>query len=101
MPRYGITLGYQEDKCSVCGEEKEIRIIYDSEDHRIAKICDSCVSKQGKKSISEIIEEYGKKTTAEHIAILTKSQMEKSGFDLKGVKKELKKKIKESKQEKE
>jgi hypothetical protein len=87
MARFGLTLGYQTDKCSICGFKKEIRIVYDNEEHRIAKVCDTCVEDQGTKSISDIIEQYGKKTTAKHIDILTKEQMEKSGFELTGEKK--------------
>jgi hypothetical protein len=87
MSHYGLTLGYQADKCSICGFKKEIRIIYDSEEHKIAKVCDTCVEDQGTNSISDILGKYGKKTTAKHIAILTKEQMEKSGFGLTGEKK--------------
>jgi hypothetical protein len=87
MARFGLTLGYQADKCSICGFKKEIRIIYDSEEHKIAKVCDVCVEDQGTNSISDILGKYGKKTTAKHIAILTQEQMEKQGFDLNGIKK--------------
>jgi len=86
MPRYGITLGYEKDKCSVCGKEKEIRYIYDSKEHKVVKVCDECVEKIGALSIKKVIEKYGEKTSEDHIKILTKEQLEKSGFELKGKK---------------
>ena len=87
MARYGLTLGYQKDKCSICKFKKEIRIIFDNEAHKIAKICDRCVEEQGTKTPEQIIQEFGKKTTAKHIEILTKEQMERSGYELTGIKK--------------
>ena len=84
--RYGITLGYEKDTCSICKKKKEIRFIYDSVDHMVVKVCDDCMNKLGNMPISEVIKKYGKKTTEKHIQILTKEQLEKSGFDVKGLK---------------
>jgi coenzyme F420-reducing hydrogenase beta subunit len=88
MARYGLTLGYQKEKCSICGFMKEIRILYDNEAHRIVRICDSCVNEQGEKTSEQIVQEFGKKTTAKHIKILSSAQMEKSGFEITGKKPE-------------
>ena len=91
MPRYGITLGYQKDKCSVCKFIKEVRIIFDNDEHKAVKICDTCVNEQGSKNAEQIVKEYGKKTSANQIKILTKEQMEKSGFETSGLKPKKKK----------
>lgn len=86
MPRYGITLGYQKDKCSICKFVKELRLIFDTEAHKIVKICDKCVQDQGGKSIEEILKKYGKKTSKKQIEILSKEEMEKKGFEITGKK---------------
>ena len=86
MPKYGITLGYEADKCSICGKKAEVRYIYDSEEKIVVKVCDKCVNKLASMSIKEALEKHGEKTTREHIDILTKKQMEKAGFELKGKK---------------
>ncbi|HDQ60060.1 MAG TPA: hypothetical protein ENN30_02600 [Candidatus Woesearchaeota archaeon] len=85
MPRYGITLGYETDKCSICEELKEIRYIYDKEDMKMVRVCDTCAEKM-KLSIKKAVEKYGEPATAKKIEILTKEQMKKSGFEFKGKK---------------
>ena len=84
MPRFGITLGYEKDKCSICGVEKEIRYIYDKTEKRVVKVCDECASKLDSMSIEDVLKKYGEKTTEKHIQILTKEQMEKAGFEVTG-----------------
>jgi NAD-dependent SIR2 family protein deacetylase len=83
--RYGITLGYEKDTCSICKKKKEVRLIYDREKHLVVKVCDECAGKLNM-PIDEVVKKYGEKTTAKHIQILTKEQLEKSGFDVKGLK---------------
>lgn len=92
MARYGISLGYEKDKCSICKFIKEIRIVYDNEDSKCAKVCDVCLSEQGDKSVEQILQMYGEKSSEKNVKILSSEQMVKSGFDITGVKPELKKK---------
>ena len=80
MGDFGITLGYEKDKCSVCGKQKEIRYIYNKKDNRIMKICDECVSKHKNLSIQQLVSKYGEKSLKGKIEILTSKQLEKSGF---------------------
>ncbi len=84
MSEFGITLGYEKDKCSICKKQKEIRYIYDKKDSLVVRVCDDCVSKLKDISIEELIEKYGEKTSEKHIQILTREQLEKSGFDMTG-----------------
>ena len=92
MARYGISIGYENDKCSICKFIKEIRIIYDNEDSKCAKVCDVCLNEQGDKSVEQIVHKYGEKSSEKHVKIMTSEQLMKSGFDLTGKKPELKKK---------
>lgn len=94
MARYGITLGYEKEKCSICGYQKEIRVVYDREDSKMAKICDACLNEQGNKSVEQIVSEYGEKTDVKNIKILTGEELAKKGFELTGKKPALKKKNK-------
>jgi hypothetical protein len=87
MSDFGITLGYEQDKCSICKNIKEIRIIYSRKQKKIAKVCDVCVDEHKEKTAQQIIDGFGKKTTQKHIEILSKEQLEKSGFELDGIKK--------------
>ncbi len=82
MSKIGLTIGYDENKCSICKNKKEIRYVYDVENCIVAKICDECVSKNKNMSTEEILKKYGKKTKKRDIEILTKKQIEKSGFDV-------------------
>ena len=84
--RYGITLGYEKDVCSICNKKKDVRFIYDKKEHMVVRVCDDCVAKLSDISIEEILKRYGKKTSERHIKILTKEQLKKSGFDVKGLK---------------
>ena len=90
MSQYGITLGYEKDKCSICNEEKEIRHVYDKDgdNSKLAKVCDDCVSKHPDMTIKEMIDKYGAPTTEKDIEILTKEEMESKGFDVQGLKEE-------------
>ena len=85
MPRYGITLGYEKDTCSICDKELEIRHIYDRKVRKVVRVCDKCAETMSI-SIKEVIEKYGEETTQEKLEILTKEQMEKAGFEIKGKK---------------
>lgn len=80
MGDFGISLGYEKDKCSICGKQKEIRYIYNKKDNKIVKICDECVSKHKNLSIQQLLSKYGKSSLKGKIEILTKEQLEKSGF---------------------
>jgi hypothetical protein len=86
MSDFGITLGYDQDKCSICKNVKEIRIVYSRKQKKIAKVCDVCVDEHKEKTAQQIIDEFGKKTTEKHIKILSRKQLEKSGFELTGKK---------------
>ncbi len=82
MSKIGLTIGYDESTCSVCNKKKEVRYVYDTENCIVAKICDECVSKNENMSIDEILKKYGKKTKKRDIELLTKKQIERSGFDI-------------------
>lgn len=86
MSRFGISVGYETDECSICKNSKEIRYIYDKEKMKFARVCDECVSKNSNLTIEQLMDKYGKKTTEKHIEILSKEQLEKSGFELTGLK---------------
>ncbi|MCD6576146.1 MAG: hypothetical protein J7K73_03225 [Nanoarchaeota archaeon] len=86
--RFGITLGYEKDVCSICNKKKEIRFIYDKKEHMVVRVCDECASKLKDMPIEEVIKKYGEKTTEKHIQILTKEQLEKAGFEVRGLKDE-------------
>ncbi|MDD5239023.1 MAG: hypothetical protein PHH61_01030 [Candidatus Nanoarchaeia archaeon] len=92
MARYGISLGYEKDKCSICKFIKEIRIVYDNEDSKCAKVCDVCLNEQGNKSVEQILQMFGEKSSEKNVKIMTSEQLVKSGFDITGKKPELKKK---------
>ena len=84
MSDFGISLGYEKDKCSVCKKQKEIRYIYGKKTNKIVKICDECVSKHKDMSAEQLLDKYGEKSDKHQIAILSKEQLEKTGFNLKG-----------------
>ena len=86
MSDFGITLGYEKDKCSVCGKQKEVRYIYNKKSNKFMKICDECVSKNKNLSIQQLLNKYGKESDRDKVEILTKEQLEKSGFNLSGSK---------------
>ncbi len=84
--RYGITLGYEKDTCSICKKKREVRYIYDRIEFLVVRVCDGCAAKLKDMPIEEAVKRYGEKTSKKHIDILTKEQMKKSGFDMKGLK---------------
>lgn len=86
MSQFGISIGYEKDKCSICKKPKEIRYIYDKENMKFVRVCDECVSNNSSITTQELMDKYGKKTTEKHIKILSKEQLEKSGFELTGLK---------------
>jgi hypothetical protein len=73
---YGISLGYEKDKCSVCGIKKEVRIVYNKVTKRSANICDNCAETSKDLTTEELIKKYGKK-------IRTKAQIKKADEILK------------------
>jgi len=75
---YGITLGYEKDICSICGLEKEVRIVFkkDKKDiGKVAYICDSCVEKYPELTIEKLIEEKGKSASSEDIKIISQDKI--------------------------
>ena len=82
MSDIGLTIGYDEDICSICKKKKEVRHVYDRKKYIIANICDECVSKNESMTINEILKKYGKKTEKRKIDLMTKKQIENAGFDV-------------------
>lgn len=76
MGDYGISLGYEKDKCSVCKKEKEIRIIYCKTSKRSVNICDDCAKENQNATPEELVKKYGKK-------IKTKAEIKKADQILK------------------
>ena len=71
MGDYGISLGYETDKCSICKGKKETRIIYHKPTKRCVNICDECVKEHANLTPEELIKKYGKK-------VKTKAQIKKA-----------------------
>ena len=71
MGDYGISLGYETDKCSICKGKKEIRIIYHKPTKRSVNICDDCARENSNATPEELIKKYGKK-------VKTKAQIKKA-----------------------
>jgi len=71
MGDYGISLGYEADKCSICKKKKEIRILYHKLTKRSVNVCDDCMASNSDKTPEELIKEYGKK-------VKTKAQIKKA-----------------------
>ncbi len=82
MSNIGLTIGYEESNCSICGKKKEVRYVYNVKECIVAKVCDECVSKNKKITMDEILKKYGEKTKKRKIELLTKKQIEDSGFDI-------------------
>jgi len=71
MGDYGISLGYETDKCSICKGKKEIRIIYCKKSKRSVNICDACEKENANMTPEELVKKYGKK-------VKTKAQIKKA-----------------------
>lgn len=76
MSDYGISLGYEEDICSLCKTKKEVRIIYCKKTKKYANICDECAQKNPNITPEELIKRFGKK-------VKTKAQIKKADEILK------------------
>lgn len=59
--KFGITLGYQNEVCSICKKRKNVRIICNK--NKKVNICDECMEKNKTVTIEEIVDKYGEKIT--------------------------------------
>ena len=74
---FGITLGYEKDTCSVCGELKEIRIIFMHSKGAIGKVayvCDKC-AESSNTTVQDLIKENGKPCSTKDIHIISKEKL--------------------------
>lgn len=50
-----------EGKCSICKKEKTVFTAGDEDSYKTVTVCKNCADKLGSESVSQVIEEYGKK----------------------------------------
>lgn len=54
----GLTPGFENGKCSLCGTESEVRILLGPD--RVVRICRDCAAKSSL-SVEELLEKHGAK----------------------------------------